>query len=369
MTTAFIDAIREPALVINLSARSQQPNDAARELWGDRIADAMRNATLLNAIRDLALGRQKAPLDIELQLERDGELKTHAASVLPGTGHSEFLVVVHALPVQTVQAAPVRDAHDNAVAAFVELVRNQLLEPLRETATRLATLGDATRAPEAVAQDCADLAERLEKVVDLVAVFGQDALITDERVMPGELVQEVLTELRPAAARMKVMLVAEGFDDTLAPIYGSSAWLRRALRECVENAIRHARSDVAEGITTTVEVKPQQLPASLMLRVVNRGAGRFASVQSTVRPFDPRAAKDAAQTGGLRIGLALAQRIVEMHEGHLRIRQDDGVTEVLMELPTGGVRRHNARLDIDQAQRYAEDLAKLMARRRAKQGA
>ena len=42
----------------------------------------------------------------------------------------------------------------------------------------------------------------------------------------------------------------------------------------------------------------------------------------------------------------------------------DETTEFVMELPTGAPHREAGRQDIAQAQRYAEDIAKLMARRR-----
>ena len=40
------------------------------------------------------------------------------------------------------------------------------------------------------------------------------------------------------------------------------------------------------------------------------------------------------------------------------------MTDVRIELPTGGSRRRNERLDTQQAQRYAQDLALLLARRK-----
>lgn len=71
----------------------------------------------------------------------------------------------------------------------------------------------------------------------------------------------------------------------------------------------------------------------------------------------------------MSIGLPLCKRIVELHGGQLKIQhREDDSTELTLQLPTGGSRRENAKLDMQQAQRYAEDLAKLMARRRAKAG-
>jgi hypothetical protein len=67
----------------------------------------------------------------------------------------------------------------------------------------------------------------------------------------------------------------------------------------------------------------------------------------------------------LQIGLPLTQRILQLHGGRLRIEDDavDGLS-VMLELPTGAPLRNNQHLDMLQAQIYAEDLSKLMARTR-----
>ena len=68
---------------------------------------------------------------------------------------------------------------------------------------------------------------------------------------------------------------------------------------------------------------------------------------------------------GLGLGLPLAKRIVEIHGGYVNVGSSrDETTQLVLELPTGAPRREAARLDIAQAQRYAEDIAKLKARRR-----
>ena len=66
---------------------------------------------------------------------------------------------------------------------------------------------------------------------------------------------------------------------------------------------------------------------------------------------------------GLGLGLPLARRVVEMHGGLVRIESGDGgFTEFLVELPTGAPHLPNQELGLAQAERYARDLAQLMAR-------
>jgi hypothetical protein len=58
---------------------------------------------------------------------------------------------------------------------------------------------------------------------------------------------------------------------------------------------------------------------------------------------------------------------MSLHGGQLREEEEDGMRNFLIDLPTGApYRAEDAAMDAAQAQRYAADLATLMARRRQK---
>ena len=100
------------------------------------------------------------------------------------------------------------------------------------------------------------------------------------------------------------------------------------------------------------------------VRVHNSGAAPVGgpTTQAAFAPFGKNA---GGPDGGLGIGLPLAQRILELHGGMLRLRTDtDGLTEVTIQVPTGAPHQNLQRADMEQARKYAEDLARLMATRR-----
>ena len=75
--------------------------------------------------------------------------------------------------------------------------------------------------------------------------------------------------------------------------------------------------------------------------------------------------------GGPGLGLALCQRIVALHGGRLQLPEEDtdGLVEVRLELATGAPAVDDEALNIEQAKRYAQDMAALMHRMRAARGA
>jgi signal transduction histidine kinase len=66
-----------------------------------------------------------------------------------------------------------------------------------------------------------------------------------------------------------------------------------------------------------------------------------------------------------RLGLPLVNRIIGLHGGNMRMSIVDGEdTRVMIEFPTGQPQRGQASIDMEQAQRYAADLALLMQRQK-----
>ena len=98
------------------------------------------------------------------------------------------------------------------------------------------------------------LTERLDRLVDLVDVFGEDVLIGDERMMMVDLVRSTCMELSPLIRSKGVSIVFNGDKDDLPPIYGSGRLIRRALLECIHNAVLHARSEINPSQQVGVEI-------------------------------------------------------------------------------------------------------------------
>lgn len=354
----MLDAVRDRILIINQAGHVVFTNAAARGDFSGALSAVLTSPRLREALKEMASG----PPDQSLSLRLNGDSGQPASAVevtlVRAPNGTDVVVVAHA------SAA----ASDGSVSGktVAELLRQHLLEPMRAfMQSAQAPIQAQQPLPAPTAAQGRALIEQLEKVADLIALFGDDAMVGDERVLPEALLTEVCESLGAKAAEHRVRLAMSGFSAELSPIYGSRPWLKRAMREVVENAILHARDAAGEHTAPqTVQIAARQSGAFLMLTVHNSGAAPVGgpTTQAAFAPFGKNA---GGPDGGLGIGLPLAQRILELHGGMLRLRTDtDGLTEVTIQVPTGAPHQNLQRADMEQARKYAEDLARLMATRR-----
>jgi len=354
----MLDAVRDRILIINPAGRVVYTNAAARGDFSGALSAVLASPRLRDALKEIAT----APADhsIALRLKPDPTQPENLVEVtlVHAPNGTDTVVIAH---------ADTEETSGNVTGKTVaELLRQHLLDPLR---TFMQSIDQPMRehaplGPQTLSQGRA-LMEGLEKVADLIALFGDDAMVGDERVLPGALLEEVCAQLAGKASQHRVHLALNGCTPDLSPIYGSRAWLARAMREIVENAIVHAHDAAGESTAAmTVQISARQSGAFLMLSVRNHGAAP-AGGASTRASFAPFAKDEGAVGGGLGIGLPLAQRVLELHGGMLRMRTDaDGLNEVTVQVPTGAPHQNIQRADMEQARKYAEDLARLLAARR-----
>ncbi len=268
--------------------------------------------------------------------------------------------------------APVADQR-LSLQQIMELLRSELLPPVQDVLahTRTAPIPEPLLG---LKDSLLGLSERLDRLVDLVDVFGEDVLIGDERMMMVDVVRSTCLELSPLIRSQAVSIVLSGDKDDLPPIYGSARLIRRALLECIHNAVLHARSAISPAQQVGVEIGFRSSGQHLLVSIVNIGALSASALNrhaaSLFKPAVLDNGKPDTAPPVMRIGLPLAQRILQLHGGRLRVEQEsDQELNVMLELPTGAPRRSTHHLDMLQAQIYAEDLSKLLARGRNRSAA
>src|SRR5436309_639282 len=216
-------------------------------------------------------------------------------------------------------------------------VSHELRSPLARLIVALGLLRQAS--PEGTPEYLNRIAQEADRLDKLI---GQ--LLTLTRIESGiestqrekfdltNLVQEVAAdgdfEARAHGGEVKVIHA-----DACA-MSGVPEMLRSAIENVVRNAIRYTPAETAVELTLKQTDDPKK-PGAL-LRVRDHGSGVPERLLSDIFvPFHRVEGGAAGNSQGAGLGLAIAERIVRMHNGSIRARNaPDGGLIVEMELPT-----------------------------------
>lgn len=371
--TDLLNALGDGVVILSLKGEVRFLNEAAHRMVGLEQGGEVPWPEVTRQLDALSHGYAKLPIRITLHADAESVHEIGAALLHGFTTH-DLLLVLH----DDAEAAAYRNVTQN----LFQFLRTGLRESVDALATAAGSIArqlpvrqEGESLSEAITQTRAsatELAGRLEKLEMLGDLIAHDRLQTDERVVVSELIDAAWNKVSPIAQAAEVNLSTVGVNADLPPVYGSNAWLLRALSELLENAIR------ASGRKTNVEVDAHQ--TSLFLHITVRDFGHSPVPRKPGRHYLPFVDAVPAPAGktpapkkgvvpppkGLGVGLALVERVLELHGGHLRVgdARDDS-TAFVMELPTGAPTQVAGGLELQQAQRYAMDMAALLARQAA----
>lgn len=362
----LLDFVASPILLFNAEGRVVFSNQAAKQMSCRPALMLGSDPNVRGLVQDIAAGKPVLHLDMRLDALSDNGVARLQCRCAPRP-----IAGLVAMGVSEVATEDPSQGDDGAAEAaqrlslqqIMELIKADLMPPIRQVLAQ----AQATTAP-APSDSVQTLQERLERLTDLVNVFGDDVLVGDDRLVVPDLVRAVAQDLAPQLRAMNVQFVIEGDRVDLPPVYGSRRLIRRALYECLNNAVLHARDGVPATQTVAVGIGFRAAGNHLLLSIHNEGvlsAAALALHASAIFRPAPPGKEPPPGMGTMRIGLPLTHRILQLHGGRLRIEDDtaDGLS-VMLELPTGAPLRNTHQLDLLQAQIYAEDLSKLMARTR-----
>jgi signal transduction histidine kinase len=149
-----------------------------------------------------------------------------------------------------------------------------------------------------------------------------------ERFRLDELVGDAVQKFELATAPVALAGPAPGSVE----VVGDLQLIERALTNLIDNALRHAPS--AEPVRVRVECRERQVDVV----IEDRGPGLPAELQQRLAAGQPvREAMPRRPGGGIGgLGLAIAQRIAELHGGSLTpLPAPAGGTRLCLSLPRG----------------------------------
>jgi signal transduction histidine kinase len=223
----------------------------------------------------------------------------------------------------------------NAAEALAET--NITFEKLEQLAASLK--GEAlTIAIQWIAAGCAtqrlagEIQEAASRISDLVAAIKgfteMDRASVPEPVDIGRGLANTLTVLR-AKAKTKAVGMIVNVDDALPPVRGFGGELNQVWANLIDNALD------AVGQGGKVELKARREGASVVVRVIDNGGGIPADIRDRI--FDPFfTTKPVGEGTGL--GLDIARRLVQRHNGQIELESNPGRTEFRVTLPIAETR-------------------------------
>ncbi|MEM8931352.1 MAG: HAMP domain-containing sensor histidine kinase [Acidobacteriota bacterium] len=159
------------------------------------------------------------------------------------------------------------------------------------------------------------LGRLVQDLFDLTRFDGQST-IRAERFHLGELVQDCI-QLYGARADEQGVDLGIDFDAELPAVHADVGLIERALRNLVDNALRHTDSG------GRVRVLLRRIDDRVFLQVEDTGCGIAADDLPHI--FDRFYRSRGLSATGAGLGLAIAQRIAELHGGRLRVESQVGV--------------------------------------------
>jgi signal transduction histidine kinase len=225
-------------------------------------------------------------------------------------------------------------ALDQSRRELVAWVSHDLRTPLSGIRAMAEALEDGiVTDPEIVEQYHVALrieADRLSELIDDLFELSRTQAgvlhLDVERVSLGDLVSDAIATATPIAATKGVEL--EGRLDGDSPELSVSAReVLRALRNILENAIRHTPNDGTVVVEAGVDGDRAY--------VTVRDTGGGISESDLPRVFDVAFRGDTARTpgGGAGLGLAIARGLVEAHRGEVQVRNENGGACFTVRLP------------------------------------
>jgi signal transduction histidine kinase len=255
---------------------------------------------------------------------------------IPETGQDEVAFLAKRFNTAAERIETLVKSHESLLASQKSLLANashELRSPLTRIRMGLELMG-ATTSPtfkKEIERNIAELDQLIEEILLASRLDAREAdLGTVESV---DLIGLVAEECARVDAELDVQLAfglqasAPAPSDTAAlPVQGIAKLLRRAMRNLLENARRHAAGDISVSLGKT--------EGQAVIRVCDRGPGVPAELRERI--FEPfyRLPGATERDGGVGLGLALVKSIALRHGGTVYCEnRPDGGACFVVQLP------------------------------------
>jgi two-component system, chemotaxis family, CheB/CheR fusion protein len=338
-TKAILNAVTSPLVVLDLDLRVQAGNRAFYSVFGVSRENAhgvclknlagggWKNAGVWTSLLDV-LSEDTAFQSLEVEGDFPGLGRRTVvldASRVSLEGQPAVLVAVQDVTERKRAEAALQDA-DRRKDEFLALLSHELRNPLAPIRTGLELIGIAGDTPESVRRVRTTMQRQVSQMARLI-----DDLLDVSRIASGKIVlQRTPTSLnsliRSAVESQRAAIEAADLDlDVCLPpqdclVNVDPTRFVQVLSNVLHNACKFTPSPgkIRCGVETVIRNGPEAV-----ITISDTGIGIDAPMLPRVFELFTQAESATERAhGGLGIGLALARRLIEMHDGQIAAKSD-----------------------------------------------
>ncbi len=320
---AILETIDDAVFLIDQAGQIDTANSAGRDL----LATIEPEDSLLDtAPLDQWLAAPEPVKDGELALTVRAGRRHYLASVLPvrqrrARVQGRVVLLKDITVYRQLEQRLAREDRLSALGRVAASVAHEVRNPLGaiEGFARLlqSDLKEQPRSAD-LADKIVRAARQLNTVVSNLLSYTRDMSVKQEPVELGMLLRELASFYAATATDLRIQLSVQLPEEPLT-VAGDTGQLRQALTNLLINAMDACPIRGNGQVCLTAARQGNEI----QLRVIDNGCGMSEEVAAHI--FEPFF---TCKDGGIGLGLALSQRIVEMHHGSLSVtsREHHGTT-------------------------------------------
>jgi len=231
---------------------------------------------------------------------------------------------------------------DRLKSNFIATVSHELRTPLTSIMGYSEMLAEGIAGPLSGEQAdfVATIRTKSDQLLDLiVSLLDMSKLesgtffVRPERVPIVEVLDDVISTLAPTASKKGVLLAVERSSDELPPVRGDADRLRQVFLNLTENAVKFTSPGGRVTLSASEGIDPRDhegvvlvapIHRAIEVRVADTGVGIPRGERERVfAAFYQVDQSSTREQGGTGLGLAIVKRLVDAHNGAIRIEDND----------------------------------------------
>jgi hypothetical protein len=308
-TMPMLEMMSEGVIVLDRQAKILTSNRAA-EPW--LASTKALEPALKRLIDEEVLGRTTLPVRIDLTAHQKSNGVPPADVWVSKNGRRDYAIFIAPLRRIPIVAAP-QVSPQLSEKRYVSLFGDGVLQQLVQLQSMLqASEGNLGHDAQEIGKQAARVAQLLKDISDLTLLMHRDLVFTEERVSPAALLTELVPALQHEQQATGCNVTFTAATGQQGVVYGSSSWLRYALRVLIEGLIHGAAK------YSRIELDTRQLGHFIVItgRVTGVDLHPFAKLYPSSPSGEPVSAPSDST-----MRMLICQRIIDLHGGQLRLER------------------------------------------------